>query len=225
MPFPPVHIVSQTEYFVSGDVSIHETAMVAPGVILQAAVNSQIRVAAGVCIGMGTILNAYAGIISIESGATLGPGVLMIGRCSVGEGACVGTKTTIINGSIEAFTMIAAGSLLGDSSRSWEAEAQSVTDKYLEQETKSVGDSLPSPWDTEEEVKKSAKPTAIRSSEKVDMSKEMVEEGVKKKEIVKTEVVAEMPIFTEPRQPVVGQVYINQLIVTLFPERRNFKNS
>ncbi|MFM5887454.1 MAG: transferase, partial [Dolichospermum sp.] len=59
-----------------GDVIIHPSAVLAPGIILQAATNSRIVIGAGVCLGMGSILQVSEGILEIEAGANLGAGFL-----------------------------------------------------------------------------------------------------------------------------------------------------
>ncbi len=46
-----------------GDVIIHPSAVLAPGIILQAATNSRIVIGAGVCLGMGSILQVSEGYI------------------------------------------------------------------------------------------------------------------------------------------------------------------
>jgi carbon dioxide concentrating mechanism protein CcmN len=192
MRLPPIQIVSQSEYFVSGDVSIHETAVVAPGVVLQAAPNSQILIGEGSCIGMGTV--------------TLGPGVLILGRVTIGHGTCVGTTTTIINTSIEPLTMVAPGSLLGDTSRAWQPE------------TVSPPSEIPSPWDTEEGVDDSLPVPELPVE--IEPEPELPSEPA-----IATEFVAAVDTALKEKQPVVGQVYINQLLITLFPERQTFKRN
>ena len=49
---PPPQPVLNTDIRISGDVDIHPTASLAPGVILQAAPNCRIVIRADVCIGM-----------------------------------------------------------------------------------------------------------------------------------------------------------------------------
>lgn len=92
--------------------------MIALGVLLHADPNSRIAIAAGVCIGMGTVLHAHKGILEIEAGAILGAGVLVVGGGKIGANACIGSTTTIFNTSIEPGQIVAPGSLLGDTSRS-----------------------------------------------------------------------------------------------------------
>ncbi|MBD2139045.1 transferase [Anabaena sp. FACHB-1237] len=103
--------------YINGEVIIHPTAVIAPGVILQAANNSKIVIGAGVCIGMGSIIQVNEGIIEIEAGANLGSGFLMVGAGKIGSNACIGAATTVFNCSIASGQVIAPGSIVGDKSR------------------------------------------------------------------------------------------------------------
>jgi carbon dioxide concentrating mechanism protein CcmN len=100
-----------------GDVIIHPSAVLAPGIILQAATNSRIVIGAGVCLGMGSILQVSEGILEIEAGANLGAGFLMVGQGKIGANACIGAATTVFNYSVAPGQVIASGSILGDTSR------------------------------------------------------------------------------------------------------------
>jgi carbon dioxide concentrating mechanism protein CcmN len=102
---------------ISGDVNIHPSAVLAPGVVLQAAVKGKIIIGPGVCIGMGSILQVSDGIIHVEAGANLGAGVLMVGPGKIGANACVGSATTIFNSSIAPSQVVPSGAVLGDTSR------------------------------------------------------------------------------------------------------------
>jgi carbon dioxide concentrating mechanism protein CcmN len=114
-PSPP--LINDAHFFVSGNVTIHPTAAIAPGVLLQADPDCQLVISAGTCIGVGSILHAHQGNLVIEAGVTLGSGVLIVGGATIGTNACVGSATTILNRSIEPQQMVAAGSLIGDDSR------------------------------------------------------------------------------------------------------------
>ncbi len=105
----PVHLY--------GNVSIDPSAVIAPGVLLQAEDNSQIKIGAGVCIGAGTIVHATGGNLYIEAGVCLGRGVLIIGSGSIDRDACIGAGTTAIDPAIAAGEVIPTHSLLGDRSR------------------------------------------------------------------------------------------------------------
>ncbi|MFM7363692.1 MAG: transferase [Cuspidothrix sp.] len=102
---------------IDGNVIIHPSAVLAPGVILQAATNSKIVIGAGVCLGMGSILQVSEGILEIEAGANLGAGFLMVGEGKIGANACIGSATTVFNCSVAPGQVIPPGSILGDSSR------------------------------------------------------------------------------------------------------------
>jgi carbon dioxide concentrating mechanism protein CcmN len=112
-----MQLISQDRFFVSGDVTIHPSAAIASGVLLQADPSSQIVIAAGVCIGAGTVLHAHQGMLEIETGATLGTGVLVVGSGKIGENACVGSRALIWEQSIDAEQVVPSGSLIGDMGR------------------------------------------------------------------------------------------------------------
>lgn len=114
---PPLHLLRSDCFLVSGKVTIHPSATIAPGVLLQADPGSEITIAAGVCIGAGTILHVHQGMLEIEADAILGAGVLVVGSGKIGKNACVGAKTLICNRSIAANQAILAGSMLGDLGR------------------------------------------------------------------------------------------------------------
>ncbi|MBN3910721.1 MAG: transferase [Nostoc sp. NMS1] len=103
--------------YISGEVTIHPSAVLAPGVILQAAENSKIIIGPGVCIGMGAILQVHEGTIEVEAGANLGAGFLMVGKGKIGANACIGSATTVFNYSVEPAQVVPPGSILGDTSR------------------------------------------------------------------------------------------------------------
>jgi carbon dioxide concentrating mechanism protein CcmN len=102
---------------IHGNVIIHPSAVIAPGVILQAATNSTIVIGAGVCLGMGSILQVSEGILEIEAGANLGAGFLMVGEGKIGANACIGSATTVFNCSVAPGQVIPPGAILGDTSR------------------------------------------------------------------------------------------------------------
>lgn len=113
---PP--LINDSHFYVSGNVIVHPNAVIAPSVMLQADPDSKLMIAAGVCVGVGCILHAHQGTLEIAAGATLGSGVLVVGRGTIGADACIGSMTTIFNSSVPAKQMIPPGSLIGDDSRS-----------------------------------------------------------------------------------------------------------
>lgn len=119
MSVPPLRLYNNFETFYSGEVIIHASAVIAPGVIMQAAPNSKIIIGSGVCIGMGSILQVDTGTLEIESGANLGAGFLMVGAGKIGTNACIGSATTVFRSSVESGKVVPAGSVIGDTSRTF----------------------------------------------------------------------------------------------------------
>ncbi|HLP91629.1 MAG TPA: transferase [Nostocaceae cyanobacterium] len=117
MSVPLLRLSDNFNSYISGEVDIHPSAVIAPGVILQTTANSKIIIGAGVCIGMGSILQVSEGIIEIEAGANLGAGFLMVGQGKIGANACIGSATTVFNCSVAPEQVVPPGSILGDSSR------------------------------------------------------------------------------------------------------------
>jgi carbon dioxide concentrating mechanism protein CcmN len=117
MSVPLLRLSNNFDTYISGEVTIHPSAVLAPGVILQAAVNSKIIIGPGVCIGMGAILQVHEGTLEVEAGANLGAGFLMVGKGKIGANACIGSATTIFNYSVEPGQVVPPGSILGDTSR------------------------------------------------------------------------------------------------------------
>lgn len=113
---PPVPI-DDRHLYLSGEVIVHESAVIAPGVLLQADPGSRLTIEAGVCVGTGSILHAHRGTLTLEAGAIVGNGVLVVGTGTIGSQACIGPFSTIISCSVAAKQLIPPHSLLGDQSR------------------------------------------------------------------------------------------------------------
>jgi carbon dioxide concentrating mechanism protein CcmN len=193
--------VTDQNVYINGNVTIHPSAAIAPGAILQTTANGRIVIGEGACLGMGVILNAYQGSISIEAGAILGEKVLMVGEGKIGANACIGAATTIFNTSVAAKTVVSAHSLLGDQSR----QIKPVTEVPQSSSEKAETPEIEDFWETEPEVEP-----------EVELK---VEPEVEPEVELKVERMSPNP--QSNNNPVVGQVYINQLLFTLFPERRS----
>lgn len=98
--------------YICGDVELDPHAVVAPGVLLQADQGCKILVGVGVCLGMGTIVHAHGGNITIEAGANLGAGVLVVGTLTIGQGSCIGATSTIYSVDIAPGQILAPGTLV-----------------------------------------------------------------------------------------------------------------
>ncbi len=231
MPLPLIQPPSRSEVSIIGEVIIHEGAVVAPGTILQAAPNCRIVIHSGACIGMGTLINAYKGDIEIESGAMLGAGVLIVGQSKIGQNVCLGSSTTVINRSIESGTTIEAGSLVGDTSRHF-SEEETESPKQIKTDNNGSSenghliannhkkDSQPNKTKTENN-----KPEFVEEMEDLWADPEPEIE-----EVTEIPEIPAIPTQTNAstdnkNAPVVGQVYINQLLCTLFPDRQAFNQS
>ncbi len=225
MPLPLIQPPTRSDVSIIGEVIIHEGAVVAPGTILQAAPNCRIVIHEGACIGMGTLINAYQGDIEIQSGAMLGAGVLIVGHGTIGQNVCLGSCTTVINSSIEAGTTIEAGSLMGDTSRTIdEKENESPPQIKTENNGSSHNGNGLIPDSNRE---------ASRPNQTEEKKPEFVEEiedlwADPEPEIEEVPEISTKPESPPPENknaPVVGQIYINQLLCTLFPDRQAFDQS
>jgi len=185
MTLQPLHLARQADARIVGLVEIDPSAAIAPGAILCAAPNSRIVIGAGACIGMGVILNAYAGTIELGPGASLGPGVLVVGRSTIGANACIGGASTIFNADVADLQVLPAGSLLGDPSRRVEVLPPSAAAK------------LDDPWETPSAEAGAAAASEPEPSGAGELGK-----------------VTGVPVF--------GKVYVNQLLMTLFPQGQQF---
>jgi len=210
MYLSPLQLSSNSQILMSGDVVVNEGAAIAPGVILQAEPGSRISIAAGACIGLGVILHAREGTLSIGAGVILGAGVLVVGAGTIGTSACIGAGTTLINPCIDQMQIMPAGSLIGDTSRQASAEATAAAPT-------AAPTSLKTPEATTPPVAPPIEPPSPAQTPPQTAP----------------ETAAEPPESTaaEPPQPgetptiLYGQAHINRLLGTLFPHRQAFNRS
>ncbi len=106
---------------------VHPTANVATGVMLHADVGSQLVIGAGACIGWGCVLHAHSGTLVIGTGVILGMGTLVIGNSQVGDHACIGSATSIIDSVVLARAIVPPNSLI-NSGLPLPAAAEPITD-------------------------------------------------------------------------------------------------
>ncbi|MGC9502572.1 hypothetical protein [Baaleninema sp.] len=222
---------SRDDLYVSGEVTIHPSAAIATGVVLQAGANSRISIAAGVCIGLGTVIHAHNGSIDIETGANLGAGVLLVGACKIGAHACVGAASTVIDRDIAANCILPTASIVGDRSRPVVGETF-VEDETAEPSPSPEGDrtesmdippdntepqpepETPSESETEPEDYWQDSPEKTESLENTaptDRSDPSIEE------ISESENSSETPAEVSHTRIVYGEVHLNRILTTLFP--------
>lgn len=194
---PPPQPSLNKDIRISGDVEIHPTASLASGVILQAAPDHKIVVGADVCIGMGAIINAAQGSVEIGSGAILGAGVLIIGASKIGSNCCIGTSTTIFKSDVATMIVVEPGSIIGDRSRQVEKNSNQQSTTQSSQNGKNAN--------SEDKLKD----RSVHNSHDVTNSPSV------------TPVDSTQIPLKQQKKPVVGQLYINELLVTLFPHNKN----
>jgi len=190
LPLLRLQPISISHYQISGDVSIADGAAIAPGVLIQAEPNSRIVIKSGACIGVGSILHASNGIVEIGEGANIGAEVLLIGQVRVGDHACIGTASTILNTSIGSGQVIPPGSLIGDSSRP--SQELQATDTVV----------MPAP---------AVEPTSNHTTAEVSPTS-----PVPPSDLAQADNSAASPTGVK----VYGQMYVNNMFVKLFPHQK-----
>ncbi len=230
MHLPTLSLTSNSHIYVEGNVSIDDSAVIAQGVILQAAPDSKIVIAAGVSIGMGSILHAQGGNLEVKANANLGAGVLVVGKGEIGENACIGSVTTIWNYSVEPWQVVPAASILGDKGR----QIAGMSDSEVSPSTSHSSTNMP------EQISPSTNTTTqeslngqINSSSKVAPADRTDEESVtdsnsasQADQVQAESSQSESSLETSPQEaspatenskPVSGQGSLDQLLKTLFP--------
>jgi carbon dioxide concentrating mechanism protein CcmN len=182
---------------VIGDVQVDALAMIAPGVLLYAEPGCQIRVGAGVCLGMGCVIHARGGDIEIAAGASVGTGVLIWGAGQLGSQACIGANSTLIHPQLDALAVVAPASLVGDASRQVTVTATVTVEKTaIEQTVEKTSVAVTAAVTTEVPIlvdPASADPTSIDSP--------------------------------TPKAPVLGKDYVQQMMGRMFPGQADFNGN
>ena len=235
MHVPTLPLTSNSHIYVEGDVSIDSSAVIAQGVILQAAPDSKIIIAAGVSIGMGSILHAQGGTLEVEASANLGAGVLVVGKGKIGKNACIGSVTTIWNHSVEPWEVVPAASILGDQGRQITGISDSEVSPSTSPSSTKVPEETPALTDTtpKESINgqvsspSEVAPTPSEVTPKDKTDEEPIADTNKETESISTEPESpennpevspqEASPTTEDRKSVSGQGSLDQLLKTLFP--------
>ncbi|MDB9525747.1 hypothetical protein PN498_07090 [Oscillatoria sp. CS-180] len=103
-----------TAFYIGDNVEVDPDVVIASGAVLEAAPGSRLIVQSGVCIGCAVVVQAYGGDLTLATGVSLGKEVLLVGTGTVGERACIGAESTLINPEVAADAVIPARSLLGN---------------------------------------------------------------------------------------------------------------
>ncbi len=194
---------TQHQARIVGDVVIAPSAAIAANVLLQANPGCQIVIGEGVCIGSGSVIHAHKGAIELEQGASLGTVVLLFGQVKIGENACIGTGTTIFNATVEAFQVIPANSLIGDTSRNLSPEEQ------VEQETVAKA---PAPNPVQ------PTPPQPRSQTDIGQGTSTAEDSDEDSDSASSPAAA--PVPAQSQALVYGRNHVAHLMKTLFPHSR-----
>jgi carbon dioxide concentrating mechanism protein CcmN len=205
--------IDQQGVYISGDVMLDPTVAIAPGAILRADPGSRIVIQSGVCIGMGVVLHAHGGTIEIESGCNLGPGVLIVGQSKVGQNACIGAATTVINTSIDPVQVIPAGSVLGDTSR--QVTLDPVAPSPEPRTSLGNGVFPKSIFTPHSNSNPAVKAEHVDDPWEADSDREMIAPD----QLLNSEMASEQ-IVPPSGNTFIGQMYVNRLMVTLFPHNR-----
>ncbi|MEG3918374.1 MULTISPECIES: carbon dioxide concentrating mechanism protein [unclassified Microcoleus] len=213
MYLSPLQLSSNSQILMSGDVVVNEGAAIAPGAILQADPGSRISIAAGACIGMGVILHAREGTLEIAAGVILGAGVLVVGAGTIGENACIGAATTLINPCIDKMQIMPAGSLMGDTSRQVAPEATATAPKTAPTSPETPEATTP-PVDRPIEPIEPPQPPETPPQTAPETAPDPPESTA-----------ADPPQPGETPTILYGQAHINRLLGTLFPHRQAFNRS
>lgn len=230
MYLPSVQPVNNLDVYINGDVEVDSQAVIASGVILQATSESKIVIKAGACLGMGTVINAYQGTVEIGPGAIIGAGVLIIGNCKIGANACIGTASTIINYSVQSMEVILPGSLLGDRSRQVTDISSNSTDEYSHDLASSTDshNSNSNELSANSSSQPETETTQSYNSNSTEISKNSVnsaDSSHTKADSQNTSEDSSQDSSNNKNSPVIGEMYINQLLFTLFPGNKSLRNN
>ncbi|MEB3251238.1 MAG: hypothetical protein VKO01_03755 [Cyanobacteriota bacterium] len=99
-----------------GRVDLATSGTISPDAILGADPGCRLVIGPGVCLGSGVLIRASQGDLVIDAGASLGMGVLVVGRGRIGRYACIGANSTLINPEVADRQVLAPGTLWGDPS-------------------------------------------------------------------------------------------------------------
>jgi carbon dioxide concentrating mechanism protein CcmN len=197
-----------------GDVSIDPSAIIAPGVLLQAESDSQIIIGAGVCIGLETIIHATGGTLEIQQGSCLAMGVLLVGAGTIGKYVCIGSGTTAIDPNIEQGAVIPPHSLLGDRSRSLDTitiESEPITDTETI-DRPPLEELTPDPWEAHPSTPAPPAPPAPVAPPKPPEYVSIESEGLETTE-------TNLNVDTPPtNKSIAGKEQFNRLRRKLFPD-------
>lgn len=204
MDSPSLELIHDCHLYTSGEVVVHPSAAIAPGVLLQADPGCRIVIAEGVCMGRGSILHASSGTLELQAGTTLGAGVLIVGNGTIGAESCIGAMTTILNSSVLPKQIIAPGSLIGDFSRT-------VTPEATPKATLETPAPNPQPTSAASFAQTAAgsSPASNSTQTAAETNGRVASKGSPQPSAIK-----------KTMTQVYGQAYVERIMITMFPHRQ-----
>jgi carbon dioxide concentrating mechanism protein CcmN len=206
IPLPVAMSPPNRTAVVSGDVTVHPTANIGSGVLLHADPGSQLIIGVGACVGAGCVIHAHTGTLFIGDGVILGMGTLVFGTTQVGERACIGADSSLIDVLIAPNTVVPPNSLIDSYSLSAEyakahppesAVAPEVAEKVTSPVVESIDSFMPKATSELKPSESYASP-----SEPVDPPK-----------------VPEAPMTLTINAPIYGKAGLERLLATLRNQR------
>ena len=190
---PPPHRTA----VISGDVTVHPTANIGSGVLLHADPGSQLIIGVGACVGTGCVIHAHTGTLFIGDGVILGMSTLVFGTTQVGERACIGAGSSLIDVLIAPNTVVPPNSLIDSYSLSAEyAHAHPL--KTASEDTDKV---IPPTTQGTTKETQSFKPSNTESLESPPVK------------------IPETPIVVSINTPIYGKAGLERLLATLRNQR------
>jgi carbon dioxide concentrating mechanism protein CcmN len=202
IPLPVAMSPPNRTAVISGDVTVHPTANIGSGVLLHADPGSQLIIGVGACVGAGCVIHAHTGTLFIGDGVILGMGTLVFGTTQVGERACIGADSSLIDVSIAPNTVVPPNSLIDSYSLSAEyANAHPSDSVAAEKVNPPVVESIDSFTPKANSEPKPSEPSAS-PSKPVDPPK-----------------VQEAPMTLTINAPIYGKAGLERLLATLRNQR------
>jgi carbon dioxide concentrating mechanism protein CcmN len=210
IPLPVAMSPPNRTAVISGDVTVHPTANIGSGVLLHADPGSQLIIGVGACVGAGCVIHAHTGTLFIGDGVILGMGTLVFGTTQVGERACIGADSSLIDVSIAPNTVVPPNSLIDSYSLSAEyANAHPPESSAVPEVAPEVAESIDSG------VHKPIDSFTPKASTEPKPS----EPSASEPELVEPPKAQEAPMTLTINAPIYGKAGLERLLATLRNQR------
>lgn len=218
MDSPSLELIHDCHLYISGEVVVHPSAAIAPGVLLQADPDCRLIIAEGVCIGRGSVIHASGGTLELQVGATLGTGVLIVGSGTIGIEACIGSMTTIFNSSVLPKQSIPPNSLIGDFSRTVTLETPTLE---IPPEPTPPNQAASNPATNQTNPTSPFPPTSEAASHQTrQTSADSTQVAAETNGRVAPKDSPQPAAIRKTMTQVYGQAYVERIMITMFPHRQ-----